>query len=258
MKNNKVLITDLVTTEGLKDLTFVKTWLNKVKEKSESVDNLITGGINLAKEICLELDKFPDEFSKLINIMSRNFTDRAISLGLICSTLKSINYHGNWELWANKNLSFIKERNRQKYMFLASRPDCWPLSFLGVDRLEKLCSVTKKFSGENKIWTFFNNYKIPFDKNIELTLKEFTNIIESSINIEKYGKISKKTSKKISHRKSNDKEKDDKINWKLLYERELKAHQQTKEELKLSIKTIEELSEQVVKLQKTLIRIKNL
>ncbi len=70
-------------------------------------------------------------------------------------------------------------------MLLASRPDCWPFSFLGVDRLEMLCSVTKAMKGTNCISDLLKKYKIPFNEKMEINMSEFKAMIDAAISNER-------------------------------------------------------------------------
>ncbi len=166
------------------DRQLIKTWMGKIKKTQKgqkiSYENDIQEGISLIKSISCEANK-------LINIANRNFADRAISIGMICHRLKQL-IRGDkrpWAVWAEENLPFIAKRNREKYMLLASRPDCWPFSFLGVDRLEMLCSVTKDIEGTNRIGDLFKKYEIPYDENMEISMGEFKTMIDAAINHER-------------------------------------------------------------------------
>jgi len=165
----------------------INTWMGKIKKpekgKSANYDEVIKQGVELVKEIS-------GEANKLINVANKNFADRAIQIGLICHKLKQL-IRGNkqlWAVWAEENLPFIAKRNREKYMMLASRPDCWPFSFLGVDRLEMLCSVTKEMNGDNPIGDLLKNYSIPFDEGMEINMSKFKALIDAAINQERLTK----------------------------------------------------------------------
>jgi hypothetical protein len=162
----------------------VNTWMGKIKHpkkgQSANYDQIIKDGIELIKDISCDANM-------LINVANKNFADRAISIGLICHKLKAL-IRGNkkpWAVWAEENLPFIAKRNREKYMLLASRPDCWPVSFLGVDRMEMLCSVTRDMEGTDRISELFKNYAIPFDENMEINMSEFKAKIDAAINNER-------------------------------------------------------------------------
>lgn len=162
----------------------VNTWIGKIKHprkgQSANYDQIIKDGIELIKDISCDANM-------LINVANKNFADRAISIGLICHKLKAL-IRGNkkpWTVWAEEKLPFISKRNREKYMLLASRPDCWPVSFLGVDRMEMLCSVTRDMDGTDRVNDLFKNYEIPFDENMEINMSEFKAKIDAAINNER-------------------------------------------------------------------------
>jgi hypothetical protein len=160
------------------------TWMGRIKKPKKGqkmpTDQLISEGIKLIRGIS-------QDANRLINAASKNFADRAISIGLICLKLKELIRGSDkpWGAWTEENLPFIAIRNREKYMRLGSRPDCWPFSYLGVDRLELLCSVTKDLAGGNRIGDLFMKYGIPFDENSELNMAEFKALIDAAINNER-------------------------------------------------------------------------
>ena len=175
---------EITSVEDNEDRESVKTWMGKIKKPSKgktiNYDQDIQEGIELIKDIS-------SHANRLINVANKNFADRAISIGLICHKLKRL-IRGNkkpWAVWAEENLPFIAKRNREKYMLLASRPDCWPVSFLGVDRMEMLCSVTRDMEGTNRISDLFKKYEIPFDENMEINMSEFKAMIDAAINNER-------------------------------------------------------------------------
>jgi len=166
------------------DAESVKAWMGKIKKPKKgqvvNYDQVIDEGIALIREIS-------GDANRLINIANKNFADRAISIGLICHKLKVL-IRGSkqpWAVWAEENLPFIAKRNREKYTMLASRPDCWPFSFLGVDRLEMLCSVTRDMDGDNRIGELLRKYEIPFDEDMEMNMGEFKAMIDAAINNER-------------------------------------------------------------------------
>jgi hypothetical protein len=127
----------------------LKNWEKKLnKSKGALKDEVIAEGIELALSVTQDTNKF-------INAMSKNLAERAIIIGAIFNQLKKHVKIANtpWIVWAEKNLSFIHKRNREKYMMLANRSDCYLYSFLGIDRLEMLCSATKTSKDKDPIGT---------------------------------------------------------------------------------------------------------
>ncbi len=162
----------------------VTGWMNQNKKPKKgqklNTDDLIREGIGLIRDISAEANR-------QINVAHKHFADRAISIGLISLKLKSL-VRGSktpWGAWAEENLPFIARRNREKYMLIATRPDCWPFSFLGVDRLELLCSVTKGIKEKDPVGTLLRKYGIPFDEESEINMAEFKSRIDAAINNER-------------------------------------------------------------------------
>jgi hypothetical protein len=163
----------------------METWVGDAKKPVKKgqkmpTERLIAEGIELIRSIS-------SEANKVINMANKTFADRAIAIGQICIKLKEL-IRGNekpWGAWAEENLPFIAKRNREKYMLIGSRPDCWPFSFLGVDRLEMLCSVTKGVKGNDPIGDLLGKYEIPFSDALEVNMSEFKAMIDAAINQER-------------------------------------------------------------------------
>ena len=169
---------------GDEDKKEVSMWMDQIKKpiKGQKIqaERLIHEGIELIKGIS-------SDSNRLINEANMNFAKRAVTIGLICIRLKDL-IRGSekpWGVWAEENLPFIAKRNREKYMLLASRSDCWPFSFLGVDRMEILCSATKEIDGENQIGEFLKKYEIPYAEESEMNMSEFKTAIDVAINNER-------------------------------------------------------------------------
>jgi len=162
----------------------VEDWIGKIKKPQKGqklpAEQLISDAIDLIKDIS-------SAANRLINEANKNFADRAIFIGRICLKLKELIRGSDkpWGAWAEENLPFVGKRNREKYMLIASRPDCWRFSFLGVDRLEMLCSVTKGMEGDDLIGNLLQKYSIPFDESSEMNMSEFKSAIDAAINNER-------------------------------------------------------------------------
>jgi hypothetical protein len=147
-------------TENDDPKTDVENWFDQTAkpkvEQQLSTEALIQKGIELAGVTYVDGTHYMD-------IGIGNFTDRAIQIGRICLALKKIiksERRGKWSPWAEKNLPFLEKRNREKFMALAKRSDCCRFSFLGVDRLDVLCSVTKKLGGTDPIGDLLTKYSV--------------------------------------------------------------------------------------------------
>jgi len=160
------------------------SWMGGIKKPKKGqklpMETIIENGKILAEEILKDAHK-------LMNEANRDFAKRAIAIGMICLELKKLIRGMNvlWAVWAEENLPFIAKRNREKYMMLARRPDCWKFSFLGVDRLDLLCSVTKSSKEKDPICKLLQDHNIEFDETLKLNMAEFKTVIDAAINYER-------------------------------------------------------------------------
>jgi hypothetical protein len=163
-----------------KEVKTLDSWTAQCKEPQPDRSKLIKSGVEFAKKIAKDMNE-------LINFTAKDVAKRAIHLGMIFLQLKEMvkGTETPWTVWADENLHFIGERNREKYMGLAKRKDCYPYAFLGVDRLDMLCSATKDSKEEDPIGAFLKKYEIPFDEQSEDNMTEFRNLIDSALNNEK-------------------------------------------------------------------------
>jgi hypothetical protein len=158
-------------------------WLSEAASTQNKVGTL-QNGIHVVKGLV-------DLIGFKINLANKTIAEKAIILGKVCNQLKILNRGSKtpWAVWAEENLPFLNVRNRQKYMAIASRPDCHPYAFLGVDRLDVLCSLTKAFlkecPEENAIEALFIKYQIPFDQPEDLEMSEFRDQIDKAIAAER-------------------------------------------------------------------------
>ena len=92
-----------------------------------------------------------------------SFCEQALVKGLYFIKLKKLLFEDKvwgWGEWAAKNITIESKRNRQKYMKLARREECFQYTFLGVDRLDYLCSVTKNNPTCKTFSEFFEKHSI--------------------------------------------------------------------------------------------------
>ena len=186
MGRDSTAVIDITSMEIIEDddQKEIATWIGQIKNPKKGqkmpTEQLIEQGIELIRGIS-------SEANRVINMANRSFADRAIAIGQICLKLKEL-IRGSekpWGAWAEEKLPFIAKRNREKYMLIGSRPDCWSFSFLGVDRLEMICSVTKGIKGEDPIGDLFRKYSIPFDDDSEMNMAEFKAVVDAAINQER-------------------------------------------------------------------------
>jgi hypothetical protein len=176
------------------DIAFVETedendnsvadWINKVAKPKD--------GQELDKESVIQecialIEGSIAEANKLINIAAKNYADRAIDIGTACIFLKELTrgFDDPWGVWAEKNLPFLGKRNRQKFMKIANRTDCHDFTYLGVDRLDVLCSLTKDSEEKEPVRALLEKYSIPFDETSEVNMTEFRNKVDAAISNER-------------------------------------------------------------------------
>jgi len=165
----------------------VHAWL-AATEKTEDlssgdIDKLIKTGIAKTKSLVAFANKETNKAAK-------NFADRAIVVGQAGIRLKALNVGSSipFGVFAEEQMPFLNKRNRQKYMMLAAREDCYPFTYLGVDQLEILCSLTKKSKDENAIGKLLSDYNIPFDETSELDMVSFKRAVNEAIGYERLKK----------------------------------------------------------------------
>jgi hypothetical protein len=163
-----------------KEVKTLDSWTSECMNPQIDRSKVLKSGVELAKRIA-------EAMNKLINLTAKDVAKRAIHLGTIFLQLKELvkGTETPWTVWADENLPFIGERNREKYMGLAKRKDCYPYAFLGVDRLDMLCSATKDSKEDNPIGALLAKYNIPFDEKSEDNVTEFKNLLDSALNNEK-------------------------------------------------------------------------
>jgi hypothetical protein len=127
------------------------------------------------------------ESNRLLNLAGKTIADKAIIIGRFANTLQKLR-KGNtdgilWGDWADGKIP-LSTRVRQKYMLIASRPDCHEFTYLGVDKMALLCSITRGSKDENAIKSMMMKYKIPYDQDNKLTMDKFKKLIEAMINSE--------------------------------------------------------------------------
>jgi hypothetical protein len=163
-----------------KESKTLESWMSECGDPNADRSKVIKNGVAFAKRIAKEINK-------LINITAKDVAERAIHLGMILLQLKEMVKGSDtlWTVWAEENLPFIGERNREKYMMLAKRKDSHPFTFLGVDRMEMLCSATKDSKQQDPIGSLLLKYEITFNDESDPNMSEFKNLIDSAINNEK-------------------------------------------------------------------------
>jgi hypothetical protein len=176
--NDALTVTDMeipgnkVEHQEHDELIAIDTSFDPIKEKIEE-----------ARAMAADLDLFANRTAKQL-------AERAIRLGLVLLELKALVRKSDnaWEEWADEHLTFIGERNRQKYMMLGKRQDCHKHVYLGLDRLEKACAVTKGADEEDPIGNLLTKYGIVVDETSEFDVEEFKAQVDVALNKEKLDK----------------------------------------------------------------------
>ena len=158
-------------------------WLSLLADKKIAGKRAIDEAVDV-------LDHTVAEVNIAINHAARTTADAAISIGKVLLALKPlIKAEGMiWVPWVSKNLTFISTRSIQQYMRIAERADCQDYSYLGLDALDHLCSVTEGFEGEDKIKTFLKTYGIKERLDAEFDLTELKLTIDTGCNCEELKK----------------------------------------------------------------------
>lgn len=152
-------------------------WTNECKKEDADPALLMTEGTTILKKC------FAD-YNSLKHLFGQYDARWAIQLGqILLGQKKLVRKAGlEWGEWAAKKLPFIGKRTREKFMNLAKRTDCHQYSFLGVDRLDVLCSATKNNDGNDRIGAFMAEHKIQFDPEKEFDLDEFKIEVDTALN----------------------------------------------------------------------------
>jgi len=154
-----------------------------VNVKADQKKEVINEGIEIARQIAADANLN-------INFMQKAHAERAIAIGNICNHLKRLvkDQDVPWVVWAEDNLGFLGKRNRERYMLIARRTDCYRFTFLGIDRLEMLCTATKNSTAKDPIGQLLKSHKITFNPKAESNLQEFKAKIDAALSCERLTK----------------------------------------------------------------------
>jgi hypothetical protein len=182
MDSTSIIEVTMMDGEPISHINALNTW---AEEWLTSVANKEIAGDPAVKEAIDILDHTVTQVNLAINLTARTTADAAISIGKVLLTIQPIvSKKFKWIPWAAENLSFMSARSIQKYMRLAARVDAHKYTFLGLDALNHLCSVTEKYPGEDKISAFLKTYGIEDKPAAEFDLTEFKLIIDTGANCE--------------------------------------------------------------------------
>jgi hypothetical protein len=129
--------------------------LNRSEDLDQDAKTVLLEGIQSLKENFADFDLFK-------YLVSRYNAEWSIHLGKYMNRVKELARKAGllWEVWAGENLPFIGKHNRSKFMNLARRTGCHKFSFLGVDRLDILCSATAESKDLDPIKSFIERHSI--------------------------------------------------------------------------------------------------
>ena len=174
---------------------FIKDPSSSKTEKSDpEVENDETSDKQTKKETSLQtgldlLKRFHARFNAAMFGIESTFTAYAIMQGKALNILKKeVKENGDkWEAWAAKNLNFMKERTRQKFMLLAKRTYCHNYKHLGQERLLLLLGATNPPSANNAdpIGNFLKDYGIEVDETKEGSLSDFKCHVDAALTMER-------------------------------------------------------------------------
>jgi len=171
-----------------KDPKDIYAWLEKTSTlkgiKLEEKAKILEEGLTISSGMIVESNM-------LLNLTGKTIAEKAKIIGEFCIRFKKLikgNFDGAlWGDWADQKIT-LSTRTRQKYMLIASRPDCHDLTYMGVDKMALLCSITKGSKDKNAIKSLMQKYKIPYDKDNKLTMDEFKGLVTAMIESERLAK----------------------------------------------------------------------
>jgi hypothetical protein len=155
-------------------------WQNNCQKLDVNPKEMLLQGIDLLKAGYADFHSFK-------HLFGRYDAEWTFHLGGFLNQMKSLAKKAGfmWEPWAAEKLSFIGKRSRVKFMNLGRRVDCHRFSFLGVDRLDVLCSATADSKDPDPIGDFLTRHNIAFDPTREFNLEEFKAAVDAALNNEK-------------------------------------------------------------------------
>ena len=159
----------------------VTEYNNEILEDDSKTDSeKLAAGLDL-------LTRFHAQSNRVWNGIQGAFADYAIEKGKILNILKTLvkEQKGKWEVWASTNIKFMSERTRQNYMRLAERDDAHQYSFLGLERLNLLISVTKDSDSADPIGDLLTKYGIVFDPEQDVVFSEFKSQVDAALAAER-------------------------------------------------------------------------
>lgn len=158
----------------------VLTWINECEKADGDPKVLMEQGIGILRQ------GFAD-FNSLKHLFGKYDATWSIRLGELLLGQKELTRKAGlqWGQWAAEHLPFIGKRTRETLMHLAKRQDCHQYAFLGVERLDVLCSATKAFKGSDRIGDFMKRHGIIFNPAEEFNLDEFKQNVDAALGMDR-------------------------------------------------------------------------
>jgi hypothetical protein len=164
------------------DVDGIEKWLAACESGAAEPEKLLTEGLQmLSREVAL--------LNSFMSLARRDEAKRAITAGTILNMLQALTKRAKlkWQAWCTDNLPFVSQRKIEMYSRLAVRVDCHLYTFLGIDRLDRLCTET---AGDVKvvkdpIGAFMAKHHIAFNPEEEFDLDAFSFEVDVALNKDK-------------------------------------------------------------------------
>jgi hypothetical protein len=162
-----------------------ETWFAACASGSADPKKLLNEGLEkLSREVAL--------LNSFLSLARRDEAKRAITGGKILNVLQPLTKKAGlkWGAWCAEHITFMSQRNIDLYSRLADRVDSHRYTFLGIDRLDRLCTATASDVGvvEDPIGSFMSRHKIVFTPEEEFNLDEFQLSVDVALNIDRMAK----------------------------------------------------------------------
>ncbi|MCK5604618.1 hypothetical protein KAR91_22205 [Candidatus Pacearchaeota archaeon] len=154
----------------------VDAFVESASAEDADISNLLKEG----KSILLD---YIQQEQMAFNAQIGAFGGYALRVGKLLLAMKALaeKRHIHWSKWATENLPFLSVRTRQKYVLLAETEFAHDYTFLGLERVIHLISVTKGSKSDNPIHEFLENYNISFEPDQEGGIDRFKLEIDIAI-----------------------------------------------------------------------------
>jgi len=161
-------------------------WFAACESGSAEPEKLLTEGIEiLNKEVAL--------LNSFMSLARRDEAKRAITIGKMLNTLQALTRKAKlkWGAVCAEHITFMSQRNIDLYSRLADRVDAHQYSFLGIDRLDRLCAATANDVGlvEDPIGSFMSRHNITFNPEAEFDFDNFGLDVDTALNVDRMTKI---------------------------------------------------------------------